>query len=102
MHVEAKKSINRSKSEVLAEIRKSGNLENYHPFCAENETDKWPGIGSIDYVKYLNGLKYRREFIKWDDTGYVLNIGVKRKLARVEWLVEGNQKNSSLKIRVSP
>ena len=47
MHVEAKKSINRSKSEVLAEIRKSGNLENYHPFCAENETDKWPGIGSI-------------------------------------------------------
>ena len=102
MHVEAKKSINRSKSEVLAEIRKSGNLENYHPFCAENETDKWPGIGSIDYVKYLNGLKYRREFIKWDDTGYVLNIGVKRKLARVEWLVEGNQKNSTLKIRVSP
>ena len=94
--------INRSKSEVLAEIRKSGNLENYHPFCAENETDKWPGIGSIDYVKYLNGLKYRREFIKWDDTGYVLNIGVKRKLARVEWVVEGNQKNSSLKIRVSP
>ena len=102
MRVEAKKNINKSKSEVLAEIRKSGNLENYHPFCAENETDKWPGIGSIDYVKYLNGLKYRREFIKWDDTGYVLNIGVKRKLAQVEWIVEGNQEKSCLKIKVSP
>ncbi len=102
MRVEAKKNINKSKSEVLAEIRKSGNLENYHPFCAENKTDKWPGIGSIDYVKYLNGLKYRREFIKWDDTGYVLNIGVKKKLAQVEWIVEGDQENSCLMIRVSP
>ena len=102
MRVEAKKIINKSKSEVLAEIRKSGNLENFHPFCAENKTDKWPGIGSIDYVKYLNGLKYRRDFIKWDDTGYVLNIGVKRKLAQVEWIVEGDQENSSLIIRVSP
>ena len=102
MRVEAKKNINKSKSEVLAEIRKSGNLENYHPFCAENKTDKWPGIGSIDYVKYLNGLKYRREFIKWDDRGYVLNIGVKRKLAQVEWIVEGDQENSCLMIRVSP
>ena len=102
MRVEAKKNINKSKSEVLAEIRKSGNLENYHPFCAENETDKWPGIGSIDYVKYLNGLKYRREFIKWDDTGYVLNIGVKRKLAQVEWIVEGDKDNSCLTIRVMP
>ena len=102
MRVEAKKNINKSKSEVLAEIRKSGNLENYHPFCAENKTDKWPGIGSIDSVKYLNGLKYRREFIKWDDRGYVLNIGVKRKLAQVEWIVEGDQENSCLMIRVSP
>ena len=102
MRVEAKKNINKSKSEVLAEIRKRGNLENYHPFCAEYEIDKWQGIVSIDYVKYLNGLKYRREFIKWDDTGYVLNIGVKRKLAQVEWIVEGNQENSCLKIRVSP
>jgi hypothetical protein len=102
MQVKAKININKSKSEVLKEIRKSGNLENYHPFCSENKTDIWPGIGSVDYVRYLNGLEYRRDFIKWDNTGYVLNIGVKRKLAQVEWLVEGNDKNSSLEIKVSP
>ena len=31
MQVEAKRNINKSKVEVLTEIRKSGNLENYHP-----------------------------------------------------------------------
>ena len=35
MQVEAKRNINKSKVEVLTEIRKSGNLENYHPFCSE-------------------------------------------------------------------
>ena len=102
MHVEAKKTFLKNKSEILEAIRVPSNLENYHPFCAENKVEKWPGKGSIDYVKYLNGLKYRRDFIKWDESGYVLDIGVKSKLARVKWLVEGNSEQSSLKITIKP
>ena len=102
MYVEAKRTFKKDKSEILEAIRVPGNLENYHPFCIENKIEKWPGKGSIDYVKYLNKLKYRREFIKWDESGYVLDIGVKRKVARVKWLVEGNSKTSSLKITIEP
>ena len=102
MYVEAKKTFKKNRSEILDAIRLPNNLENYHPFCKENKVEKWPGKGSIDYVKYLNGLKYRRDFVKWDESGYVLNIGVKSKVARVKWLVEGNSRQSSLKITINP
>lgn len=102
MYVEAKKNFKKDRSEILDAIRLPNNLENYHPFCKENKVEKWPGKGSIDYVKYLNGLKYRRDFVKWDESGYVLDIGVKSKVARVKWLVEGNSTQSSLKITINP
>ena len=102
MYVEAEKKIKTSRLKLLQAIREPSNLENFHPFCKENKVDKWPGKGSVDYVKYLNGVKYRRDFIKWDETGYVLDIGVKRRLAQVEWLVEGNSEQSSLKITIKP
>ena len=102
MYVEAEKTIKTSRLKLLQAIREPSNLENFHPFCKENKVDKWPGKGSVDYVKYLNGVKYRRDFIKWDETGYVLDIGVKRRLAQVEWLVEGNSEQSSLKITIKP
>lgn len=102
MYVEAKKTFKKDRSEILDAIRLPNNLENYHPFCKENKVEKWPGKGSIDYVKYLNGLKYRRDFVKWDESGYVLDIGVKSKVARVKWLVEGNSTQSSLKITINP
>jgi hypothetical protein len=102
MYVEAKKTIKTSRLKLLQAIREPSNLENFHPFCKENKVNKWPGKGSVDYVKYLNGVKYRRDFIKWDETGYVLDIGVKRRLAQVEWLVEGNSEQSSLKITIKP
>lgn len=102
MYVKAKRTFKKSKHELLTVIRKPGNLEYFHPFCIENKVEKWPGEGSIDYVKYLNGLKYRRDFVKWDESGYVLDIGVKSKLARVEWLVEGNSRQSSLTIKINP
>ena len=76
MYVEAKKTFKKEKSKILEAIRVPGNLENYHPFCIENKIEKWPGKGSIDYVKYLNKLKYRREFIKWDESGYVLDLSL--------------------------
>ena len=102
MYVEAKKTFKKNRSEILEAIRLPNNLENYHPFCKKNNVEKWPGKGSIDYVEYLNGLKYRRDFIKWDESGYVLDIGVKSKVARVKWLVEGNSTRSSLKITINP
>ena len=102
MYVEAKKTFKKNRSEILDAIRLPNNLENYHPFCKENKVEKWPGKGSIDYVKYLNGLKYRRDFVKWDESGYVLDIGAKSKVARVKWLVEGNSTQSSLKITINP
>ena len=102
MYVEAKKTFKKDRSEILDAIRLPNNLENYHPFCKENKVEKWPGKGSIDYVKYLNGLKYRRDFVKWDESGYVLDIGVESKMARVKWLVEGNSTQSSLKITINP
>ena len=102
MYVEAKKTFKKDRSEILDAIRLPNNLENYHPFCKENKVEKWPGKGSIDYVKYLNGFKYRRDFVKWDESGYVLDIGVESKVARVKWLVEGNSTQSSLKITINP
>ena len=96
------KKINSSKKEVWNHISSPAYLNLSHPFCKENKVEKWPGKGSIDYVKYLNGLKYRRDFIKWDESGYVLDIGVKSKVARVKWLVEGNSTQSSLKITINP
>ena len=102
MYVEAKKTFKTDRSKILEAIRLPNNLENYHPFCKENNVEKWPGKGSIDYVEYLNGLKYRRDFVKWDESGYVLDIGVKSKVARVKWLVEGNSTQSSLKITINP
>jgi len=102
MYVEAKRRFKKSKKEILNEIRRAGNLNDYHPFCKENNTLKWPGKGSIDEIEYLNGLKYRRDFIEWDENGYVLEIGRNKKIAKVQWIVEGSKENSSLRVRINP
>ena len=102
MQVESKSYVNKSKTETLNLIRKQGNLNDFHPYCAHNTVTKWPGKGSVDHIEYLSGLKYRRDFIKWDDTGYTLEIGRNRKIAKVKWLVEGNNQESSLHITIQP
>ena len=84
---------------ILEEIT---NLINFHPFCKENHVEKWSGKGSIDYVKYLNDLTYKRKFLEWNDSGYALDIGVHSKLAHVRWLVKGHKKSSTLNIKVKP
>ena len=53
-------------------------------------------------MEYLNGLKYRRDFIEWDENGYVLEIGRYNKIAKVQWIVDGSEENSSLKVRINP
>ena len=93
--VQSEKTIKVSKNKLLEEIRKPGNLINFHPFCKENHVEKWSGKGSIDYVKYLNDLTYKRKFLEWNDSGYALDIGVDSKLAHVRWLVKGDKKSST-------
>ena len=100
--VQSEKTIKVSKNQLLEEIRKPGNLVNFHPFCKENHVEKWSGEGSIDYVKYLNDLTYKRKFLEWNDSGYALDIGVDGKLAHVRWLVKGDKKSSTLNIKVKP
>ena len=100
MYVEAERKFNKSKKKILKEIRRPGNLNDYHPFCKENKALKWPGKGSIDELEYLNGLKYRRDFIEWDENGYVLEIGRYNKIAKVQWIVNGSEENSSLRVRI--
>ena len=52
MYVEAERKFNKSKKKILKEIRRPGNLNDYHPFCKENKALKWPGKGSIDELEY--------------------------------------------------
>ena len=102
MYVEAKETFHKNRSVILEAIREPGNLNKFHPFCKANTTEKWPGVGSVDHIEYLNGIKYRREFIKWDESGYELEISRNRKLANVEWIVKGKDDTSSLRVRINP
>ena len=43
MYVEAERKFNKSKEKILEEIRRPGNLNDYHPFCKVNKALKWPG-----------------------------------------------------------
>ena len=47
-------------------------------------------------------MKLNREFYNWTDNGYDLRIGGKRNMAIVNWVVEGDESRSSLKVRINP
>ena len=64
--VSVKKKINGSIEDVWRLISKPSNLELFHPFCKSNKTIKWPGVGSIDELIYLNNFKLIREFFMWE------------------------------------
>ena len=104
MFVEAKRSFNKPKSYLLDVIKEPGNLSYYHPFCKRHEAIQWPGPGSIDELEYLNGRTLIRDFFNWHENGYDLEIGPrnKSKLALVNWIVEGNNQSSTLRVRVNP
>ena len=76
-------------------ISSPGNLNYCHPYCKENNVEKWQGIDSRDSITYYNGLTLNREFIDWNEKkGYELNIG-KRKLAAANVLWEINAINNN-------
>ena len=102
MYVESKVELNLPKSKILNLIREPGNLNKYHPFCKKNEIINWPGDGSVDHLEYHNGMKFNREFYNWNDNGYDLRIGGKRNMAIVNWVVEGDEGRSSLRVRINP
>jgi len=102
MYVESKVELNLPKSKILNLIREPGNLNKYHPFCKKNEIINWPGNGSVDHLEYHNGMKFNREFYNWTDNGYDLRIGGKRNMAIVNWVVEGGESGSSLRVRINP
>jgi hypothetical protein len=102
MYVESRVELNLPKSKILNLIREPGNLNKYHPFCKKNEVISWPGNGSVDHLEYHNGMKFNREFYNWTDNGYDLRIGGKRNMAIVNWVVEGDEIRSSLRVRINP
>ena len=102
IYVQSKITIKVGKNRLLEEIKKPGNLVNYHPFCKENRVKKWSKENSIDNVVYLNNKIYKRKFIEWDDTGYSLDIIEDDKVANVCWLVQGNERFSTITIKVKP
>lgn len=86
-------------------ISRPGNLERYHPFCAANPVENWPGIKAVDYVHYYNGLKFKRTFTDWQDgRGYTLLIGRENgPRSKVVWTIrEKEQAASELEITIYP
>ena len=102
MYVEAIETFQKDKRIILEAIREPGNLNKFHPFCKKNKIISWPGNGSVDRLEYHNGMKFNREFYNWTDDGYDLRISGKRNMAIVNWVVEGDENRSSLRVRINP
>ena len=102
MYVESRVELKLPKSKLLNLIREPGNLNKYHPFCKRNTVISWPGNGSEDQLEYHNGMKFKRNFYNWSDNGYDLRVGGKRDMAIVNWVVDGDDTKSSLRVRINP
>jgi len=101
----AEQRIAASADEVWDAISTPGNLEACHPFCASNPVQAWPGPDSRDEVHYLNGLVYKRRFLRWHDgVGYDLEISRRDDtIAAVSWRITPvDENNSVLRITVYP
>ena len=102
MYVEAVASFSKPKDVILELIREPGSLSKYHPFCKRNDAIEWPGNNSIDELEYHNGMTFSRNFFNWSDDGYDLIIGARKKMALVNWIVSGDECQSSLRVRINP
>ena len=88
--IEAAVDIAVSAESVWSAIAEEGNLVRVHPFCASNEVEQWPGVGSRDHVRYYSGIHYEREFVSWDEgVGYVIEVGPPSgKAALARWWID--------------
>ena len=97
--------INATPERIWKIISSPRNLEYYHPFCESNPVDRWPGLGSVDYVNYYNGLKFIRNFTDWNEgAGYELMIGkIGGRKSKVIWRIDKIDNTTSyLNITVYP
>ena len=101
-YVEATANFNKPKKVIDDAIKKPGCLEDFHPFCLSNKTLSWPGNNSEDELIYLNGVKYKRRFFNWNEDGYDLEVGGSKRKSIVNWIINGDNNNSSLIIRINP
>ena len=101
-YVEATANFNKPKKVIEDAIKKPGCLEDFHPFCLSNKTLSWPGKNSEDELIYLNGVRYKRRFFNWNEYGYDLEVGGSKRKSIVNWIINGDNNNSSLIIRINP
>ena len=86
----AHEEINAPASRAWQVISEPGNLKDCHPFCANTEVEKWPGLGSRDSITYYSGIHYHRNFVNWlEGTGYDIELGDSpNQTARVLWRID--------------
>ena len=101
-YVEATANFNKPKKVIEDAIKKPGCLEDFHPFCLSNKTLSWLGNNSEDELIYLNGVRYKRRFFNWNEDGYDLEVGGSKRKSIVNWIINGDNNNSSLIIRINP
>jgi len=105
MYVEAKSTFKKPKDELLKVIKEPRSLENYHPFCKNNNIISWDSENHHDRLEYLNGVIIERKFTSWhENNGYDLFIGRKNgRQSHVSWRIEDISENkSALTIKVHP
>ena len=101
-YVEATANFNKPRKVIEDAIKKPGCLEDFHPFCLSNKTLSWPGNNSEDELIYLNGVRYKRRILNWNEDGYDLEVGGSKRKSIVNWIINGDNNNSSLIIRINP
>jgi ribosome-associated toxin RatA of RatAB toxin-antitoxin module len=97
--------IENSTHEVWDLISSPGHLNQFHPFCKENNVlESKNGVILKDQLIYLNGLTYYRTFKEWKPmVGYSIKIGSKNaKQSDVKWQIIENREFTFVKITVKP
>ncbi len=85
-------------------ISAPGHLEDCHPFCAANQVNTWPGVGSRDTVVYYNGRVIDRRFTAWlEGVGYDLEaFDANGPAASVSWRLTAAEPGTVLTISLIP
>ena len=102
LSIKRTKELNHSITDIWNLIATPSYLELVHPFCKENTTESWSGVGSKDTLVYINGLTFVREIITWDEMkGYELTIGKPEgRKSKVVWKIDSYKDKTFLTIQI--